>query len=406
MPFFQYRARDKQGGLVTGNMEAADHASLESALDKMGLIPTKVVSRSKAPRNLPDIKSFFKKVPQQDLILFSRQLATLFSAGVPLTRAIFSLERQATSPVFRDIIKKLREDIEAGSSFANAIKKHPSTFPELYASMVEAGEAGGILDNVLDRLALMLEKNAENRAKVKSATLYPKIVIAAIIIAVIVLMTFVIPKFSKLYASFKVALPLPTRMLIGISNGFVSYWYIIFGGAIAGFVILRLYVSTEAGRLRWDSLRLSIPIFGPLVLKSILSRFARVLGSLYKSGLPILQSIDIVSRAVENRVISREVKAIENEVRSGKSLSEPMASSPNFPPMVVQMIKVGEDTGNLDDMLEKVAEYYDQEVDTTIRNLTTTLEPVLLAFIFGMVLFLALAIFLPMWDILKIVRVK
>ncbi len=406
MPFFRYRARDKRGGLVTGDMEATDHASLESALDKMGLIPVKVVSRTKAQKKLPDLKSLFARVPQQDLILFSRQLATLFGAGVPLTRAIFSLERQATSPVFTNIIKTMREDIEAGSSFANAIKKHPKVFPELYASMIEAGEAGGILDNVLDRLALMLEKNAENKAKVKSATLYPKIVIAAIIVAVIVLMTFVVPKFAKLYASFKVELPLPTRMLIAISNGFVSYWYILFGGAIAVFFLLRLYVSTEQGRLRWDSIRLRIPIFGPLVLKAILSRFARVLGSLYKSGLPILQSLDIVSRAVENRVLSMEVKKIEDEVRSGKSLSEPMAASPNFPPMVVQMITVGEDTGNLDDMLEKVAEYYDQEVDTTIRNLTTTLEPVLLAFIFGMVLFLALAIFLPMWDILKIVRVK
>jgi type II secretion system protein F len=405
MPFFRYRARDRQGALVTGTMEATDRASLDAALDRMGLIPVKVHSTAKAVK-APDLKSYFQRIPQQELILFSRQLATLFGAGVPLTRALFSLERQAVSPRFMQVIKTLREDIEGGSSFANAIKRHPKVFPELYASMVEAGEAGGILDSVLDRLALMLEKNAENRAKVKAATLYPKIVVVAIIIAVIILMTFVIPKFSKLYASFKVTLPLPTRVLIALSNGFVSYWYVLFASTFAIFIFSRMYVSTDAGRLRWDSIRLKIPIFGPLILKSILSRFARVLGSLYKSGLPILQSLDIVSRAVENRLISNEVKAIENEVRAGKSLSEPMAGSAHFPPMVVQMVTVGEDTGNLDDMLEKVAQYYDQEVDNTIRNLTTTLEPILLAFIFGMVLFLALAIFLPMWDILKIVRTR
>jgi len=404
MPFFQYRARDRQGALVTGALEAADRTALEAALDKMGLIPIQVSSAGKSTLKLPDFKSLFQKVPQQEIILFSRQLATLFGAGVPLTRALFTLEKQMTDKFLVETIRKIRGDIEGGSTFSSAVTMHPKVFPELYANMVEAGEAGGILDSVLERLATMLEKNAENRAKVKSATLYPKIVLGAIVAAVTVLMNFVIPKFATLYASFKVPLPLPTRVLIILSNAFLGYWYLMLLFAAAAFVAGKMYLSSEAGRRNFDKYVLKVPIFGPLILKSILSRFARVLSSLYKSGLPILQSLDISSRAVENRVVTEAIKTVENEVRVGKSIAEPMSKSPYFPPMVVQMVTVGEETGNLDDMLEKAADYYDREVDSMLRNLTTTLEPVMLAIIFVMVLFLALAIFLPMWDILKVVR--
>ncbi|MBI5237561.1 MAG: type II secretion system F family protein [Deltaproteobacteria bacterium] len=404
MPFFQYRARDKNGALITGTLEAADLPAIEAALGSRGLIPIKVTAKSSAQFKLPDIAKYFQTIPHQDLILFSRQLATLFAAGVPLTRSLFTLESQMRNAMFVSVIKAVREDVEGGSTFSAALSKHPKVFPELYSNMVVAGEAGGILDSVLDRLAFMLEKNAENRAKVKAATLYPKIVVAAILAAVVIIMKFVIPKFAQLYASFKVELPLPTRILIRLSGYFSSYWYLMLIAVVALVAGARAYISTERGRYQWDRLSIRFPIFGPLLLKSIMSRFSRVLGALYKSGLPILQCLDIVSRAVENKVITAEVKAIEAEVRAGKSISEPMSKSRNIEPMVTQMVRVGEETGNLDDMLEKVAQYYDQEVDTSIRNLTTTLEPILLGFIFAMVLFLALAIFLPMWDILKIVR--
>ncbi len=404
MPFFQYRARDKNGALITGTLEASDITATEAALGSRGLIPIKVTAKSPAPFKLPNMAGWFQTIPHQDLILFSRQISTLFAAGVPLTRSLFTLESQMRNAMFVSVIKAVREDIEGGSTFSAALAKHPKVFPELYSNMVVAGEAGGILDSVLDRLAFMLEKNAENRAKVKAATLYPKIVVGAIFAAVVVIMKFVIPKFAQLYGSFKVELPLPTRILIRLSGYFSSYWYLMIIAGVALIVGARAYISTERGRYQWDRLSINFPIFGPLLLKSIMSRFSRVLGALYKSGLPILQCLDIVSRAVENKLIPAEVKAIEAEVRAGKSISEPMSKSKNIEPMVTQMVKVGEETGNLDDMLEKVAEYYDQEVDTSIRNLTTTLEPILLGFIFAMVLFLALAIFLPMWDILKIVR--
>jgi type II secretory pathway component PulF len=405
MPIFSYKARDRQGAMITGTLEGSDRATIETNLDRMGLIPINV-SQTKGPPSfrLADIGSIFQQVTSQDLIVFSRQLATLFAAGIPLTRALSTLESQAANPKFKGVVKNIRDDIEGGSTLANAFSKHPKVFSELYVGMVEAGEAGGILESVLERLAFMLEKTSENRAKVRSATLYPKIVIGAIILATAFLLWFVVPKFAQLYANFNVPLPLPTRMLIAISNFFQSFWYMVLITIIAVYVVVKFYKSTESGRYNWDRLSLRIPVFGPLVLKSIMSRFARTLGSLYKSGLPIIQSLDIVSRAVENTVITKAIKTIEVDVRAGKDISEPMTDTRLFPPMVIQMVAVGEETGALDEMLEKVAQYYDQEVDSAIRNLTTTLEPILLAFIFGMVLFLALAIFLPMWDLVSLVR--
>ncbi|OGP14966.1 MAG: hypothetical protein A2054_01905, partial [Deltaproteobacteria bacterium GWA2_55_10] len=386
-----------------GSLDAASIEESEAALDKMGLIPIKVAKQASSFR-FPDIRNLFEKIPQQEIIMFSRQLATLFGAGVPLSRALFTLERQATTAGFSQVVKTIREDIEAGVGFAASLRKHPRVFPELYCSLIEAGEAGGILEAVLNRLSLMLEKTAENRAKVKSATLYPKIVVVGIFVAITILMTFVVPRFATLYSSFKIELPLPTRMLIAISGFFSEYWYLMAAAAVLIYFGVRVFFRTEPGKDLWDSLVLKVPVFGPIILKSVLSRFSRVLGELYRSGLPILQSLDIVSRAVDNRLISREVKRIEDEVRAGKSLSAEMAASGEFPPLMVQMVTVGEDTGKLDEMLSKMSEYYDQEIDTSIRNLTTTLEPILLAFIFVIVLFLALAIFLPMWDIIKVVR--
>jgi type II secretory pathway component PulF len=407
MPNFQYRARDREGALVTGALEASDRTALEGTLDRMGLIPIRVSEAAPTSRRLPGVarvRDLVETIPRSEIIIFSRQFATLFGAGIPVTKALNTLEVQARSARFKRVIRRIREDVEGGSTLSAAIARHPKVFPEIYASMIEAGEAGGILEGVLDRLAYMLEKDSENRAKIKSATLYPKIVVVAIVLAVAVLMNFVVPKFARMYSSFNVELPLPTRALIFISDLFAGYWYVMLAVAVVVFAGLRLYVSTAPGRHLWDRLSLSMPVFGPLALKSIQSRFARVLGALYKSGLPILQALDIVSRAVENRVVSAEVKSIEGSVRAGSPLSEPMSASAHFPPMIVQMVAVGEETGNLDEMLEKAAHYFDQEVDSTIRNLTTLLEPMILIFIFGAVLFLALAIFLPMWDILKVVR--
>ncbi|MBI5892295.1 MAG: type II secretion system F family protein [Deltaproteobacteria bacterium] len=404
MPIFSYRARDRKGALVLGELEVADKSALEKSLDKTGLIPIAISPVSKIRFDFSKIKGIFERITAEELILFTRQISTLFGAGLPLTKALSTLEGQIKNKAFAGIIKKIREDIEAGSTFANALSKHPKIFNELYSSMAEAGEAGGILDKVLDRLASMLEKENENRAKIKSATLYPKIVLGAIVAAIFIMMTFVVPKFVQLYKMFNVALPLPTRMLIAISNFSTSYWHILLLIIVSGIIFVNLYFKTKSGRYNWDFLQLKIPIFGNMFLKSILSRFARTLGSLYASGLPILQALDIASRTAGNIVIAESVKTIEEDVRAGKGIAEPMARIKYFPPMVVQMAAVGEQTGAIDNMMEKVAEYYDQEVDHTIRNMSTILEPILLLFIFGIVLFLALAIFLPMWDMVRLIR--
>lgn len=404
MPFFTYRARDRQGTLITGRLEATDRLTLEANLDKMGLIPIAITTARTITPLTFQLGQLFHRIKTEDLILFTRQLATLFSAGVPLTKALTSLRGQTRNPRLVDVIKKIQDDIEGGSTFAQALSRHPKVFGELYSSMVEAGETGGILEGILNRLATMAEKELENKIRIKSATLYPKIVVGAIFIAIVILMTFVVPKFAQLYASFNVPLPLPTRILIVISNLFTTYWYLILGLVAGTTVSIMLYKRTGVGRYQWDSWRLRLPIFGPIFLKDTLSRFSSTLGALYKSGLPILQSLDIVSRTVGNVVIARVIKNIEVNVRAGKNLSEPMESSRFFPPMVIQMVAVGEETGKLDEVLERVAQHYDQDVDYAIRNLTTTLEPILLSFIFFMVLFLALSIFLPMWDMVKLVR--
>ncbi len=256
MPFFQYRARDKEGALVTGSLEADDRASLEASLDRMGLIPIRVSARKKARFKIPDLKNLFQKVEQQEIILFSRQLATLFSAGVPLTRALSTLENQIPNPKFVSVIKAIREDIEGGSAFAAAIAKHPEVFPELYATLIEVGEASGILDEVLERLAALFEKNAENAAKIKSATLYPKIVIGAVFVAIVILMNFVIPRFSKLYASFGADLPLPTRVLIVLSKAFTSYWYVALIFFALLYIVTKSFLSSEGGKRMRDQLLL------------------------------------------------------------------------------------------------------------------------------------------------------
>lgn len=402
MASYSYRARDRTGSLVTGSLEASSPAELEASLDRMGLIPIRVMPRSLF--SLSDLRRPLGKVSGQETIVFSRQLSTLFGAGVPLTKALSTLERQGTHSPFKTVVKAVREEIETGSSLAAALRKHKRVFPELYASMIEAGEAGGILEEVLGRLAAMLEKDSVDRARIKTATLYPKIVAGALALAVLVLMSFVVPKFAQLYGSFRIELPLPTRMLIALSGFVNTYWHLLAGIAAALFFGLRAFLRTERGSRTRDRAAISAPVFGPIILKSVLSRFSRVLGSLYRSGLPILQSLDIVSRAVDNSVIAAEVRRIEGEVRAGRPLSAELGRSGIFPPMVVQMIAVGEDSGKLDEMLDKVSEYYDQEVDSSIRNLAALLEPALLAMIFAVVLFLALAIFLPMWDIIKVVK--
>lgn len=405
MSTFIYKARDNSGALITGSLEADKREIIEAQLDGMGLIPI-TVKESKSQFFRKDISDVFEKITDVDLILFTRQLSTLYKAGIPLLQGLETLIDQVEKKKFKEIIKKIVKDIEEGKSLATAISHYPKVFNEVYISMIEAGEAAGILADILDRLCLMIETDAENRSRIKAATLYPKIVVLAIVVAIVVMMTFVVPSFAKLYSGYNATLPLPTRMLIGISNFFADAWYIIFALIIIATLSVRRYIKTERGAFALDKWKLKFPIFGPIILKSTLSRFARVLGSLFRSGIPVLEAFDIVSRTVDNKIVSKVVREIRESVKSGKNIADPMGnveSFPNlFPSMVVQMVAIGESTGSLDEMLLKVSDYLDQEAAYSIKNLTTSLEPILLLFIFAMVLFLALAIFLPMWDLVKL----
>lgn len=403
MPLFAYRARNSEGELIAGRTEATSKEALEKNLENQGLIPITVVG-SRPAFEMEKVKSLFGRVSPDDLIVFTRQIGTMYKAGIPFVRTIKATAEQTENKALKKILTTVREDVESGKTFADTLSMHPKIFNELYVNMVAAGEAGGVMDEILNRLSTLLEKDADIKAKIKSATLYPKMVVGAIIAAIVILITFVIPKFAELYGKFGAALPLPTRVLVAISIFFTKYWYIMALTVIVSVISFRIYIRTGIGRRHWDSLRIRFPIFGPLSLKASMSRFSMILGTLLKSGLPILTALEISGRAIGNVIVSDEVERIRSEIREGKPLAKPMEESGFFPAMMIQMIAVGEETGKLDDMLLGVSDHLNSEVDYTIRNLSTLLEPMLLSVIFGMVLFIALALFLPMWDMVKLVR--
>ncbi|MBI3595845.1 MAG: type II secretion system F family protein [Nitrospirae bacterium] len=403
MPVFQYRARDKYGSLSTGTIETSSRDAVASQLDHLGYHPV-LIEEIRKELGAAELFDRFTRISPENLIIFSRQLATLISAGLPFMTSFDALIEQTDNKRLKNVIVQVRKDVEGGSSFSDALAKHPTVFSNLYVSMIRAGETGGVLDEILQRLATLAEHEAETRARIKAATRYPKIVIGALVIAFVILLQFVVPRFAALYANFKAKLPLPTRILIGINNAVQSYWWLILAVIVLATFGIRAYIRTEAGRLWWDGMKIKLPVFGPIFLKTALSRFARIFGTLTRSGLSILQTLEIVSQTVGNTVISRVVDNIRDSARQGRGIVQPMQVSRIFPPVVVQMVSIGEQTGKMEEMLMKVSEYYDQEVEYSIRNLSTSLEPLLLAVIGGVVLFLALAIFMPWWNLINVFK--
>lgn len=403
MPTFHYRARSQGGELLTGAIETSGPEAAADHLAGLGYVPIAIEEKKEGALS-GDLLEAFRRITPQDRIIFSRQLATLINAGIPLTTALDTCASQSENPKIREILIQVRKDIEGGSSFSAALARHPKAFDNLYVGMIRAGEEGGVLDEILERLATLAEHEAETRARVKAAVRYPIIVVVAICIAFAILVTLVIPQFAKLYAGHKVALPFPTRVLIGINYVVQNYWYLILGGLGAAALGLRAFIKTGPGREALDRFKLTMPIFGRLILKVLLSRFARIFATLNRSGLPILQTLEIVGGTIGNVIVTRAVESVRESAREGRGLSGPMKTSGLFPPLVTHMVAVGEDTGNLDEMLTRVSEYYDREVEYAIRNLATMIEPILLLFIGGMVLFLALGIFLPMWDMMSVFK--
>jgi len=403
MPNYQYKSRDKFSKEARGVMEADDENAVAQKLIQMGFTPVSITEVRQASRAFKFSGSLIR-VKFSELNMFTRQLATLQKAGLPILLSLSALREQAQNKVFKEVISQIIRDIESGSNLSGALEKYPQIFNSLYLNMVASGEASGRLDDVLERLATLSEHDETIRLRIKSSTRYPIIVVVAMIIGFVVLTVLVVPRYAKIYEQYTKALPLPTQILLGINYAVTRLWWLLIIIGIAGRFLFKRYINTKIGRFSWDSFKLKVPVFGPLLLKLSISRFTRITGTLMRSGIPILKILDIASGSTGNEVVSKAITNIRNNVMEGKGIAEPMKVSGLFPPIVTQMVSVGEDTGKLDDLLIHVSNYYDEQVDYTINNLTSLIEPILI-FVLGLgVLFMALGIFLPMWNLMSIFK--
>jgi type IV pilus assembly protein PilC len=344
------------------------------------------------------------KVKLKQVAIFSRQFATMVNSGLPILRALSILGDQTESKELAKVLVAVRTDVEQGSSLSNAMAKHPKAFNNLFVSMIRAGEAGGVLDEVLLNVADQIEKEVELRRQIKSAMTYPVVVVCLVVLIMAAMLLFIVPQFESIYANLGGTLPLPTRILLGVSNAVRSYWYIALLGGVGLSFALRRYKKTDSGRLRIDAIKIRVPVFGPLFHKVALARFSSTFGMLLHAGVPILQALDIVKDTVNNRVISRAVEDVKGSVREGESIAKPLSKHGVFPPMVVQMLAVGEETGAIDTMLEKVSEFYNSEVTAQVDALTSLIEPLLIAVIGGAVGAAVVALYMPMFNIINLLQ--
>jgi len=395
MPIYKWEGKTAKGVVKKGEMEAPGEAAIRIHLRQQSIIPTKISSKAK-DINIP--LPFKKKVPQRAVAVFTRQLATMIDAGLPLVQSLEVLSSQQENKVFKNIIRQIREDVEGGSTFAGALKKHPVTFNDLYTNLVVAGEEGGILDTILTRLASYIEKAEALKKKVKSALVYPSTIVGVAVIVVIILMVFVIPVFETMFQSAGQSLPLPTVIVLTISKMIKKYIIFLVPVLILLFFLFKRYYKTDNGKALVDRLLLRLPIFGPLFRKIAVARFSRTLGTLVSSGVPILDGLIIVSRTAGNRAIETAIMNARASIREGETIAEPLSRSGHFPAMVIQMIAVGESTGALDAMLSKIAEFYEDEVDVAVGNLTSLLEPLLMIFLGVVIGGVVIAMYLPIFN--------
>jgi type IV pilus assembly protein PilC len=398
---YDYTGRDPSGQRVTGTLVGDSTALVTARLREMGYVPLRVSAQNRGMKREINIR---KRVPLKELAVFSRELATMVSAGVPILKSLAILERQTESRLLATTIADIRVEIERGASLSAALSKHPKVFGNLYVSMIKAGETGGVLENVLDRIAQNLEREVSLRQRIRAAMTYPVVVLGFVTLILLAMLLFVVPQFKSIYGELGGQLPLPTRILLAVSNAFKSKFLIILAIVALIVFLVRRYKKTEQGQELWDRLKLRIPVFGQLFQKTALARFARVLSVLNKSGVPILQSLDVVAETVNNSLMSKAVLDVQQSVKEGESLAKPLARHTIFPPMVVQMLAVGEETGALDTMLEKVAIFYDDEVTATVDSLTAIIEPMMIFFVGGAVGLSVIALYMPMFNIIKLIK--
>ncbi len=396
MPIYTWIAETKKGKVIKGELEAADEKAAGLQLKRRNLTVKKIKPK---PKDIFENVSFMQpKVTKKDIVIFTRQFSTMIDAGLPLVQGLTILADQAENKTFKGILKKIVSDVEGGASLAEALEKHPQVFDSLFVNLVAAGEVGGILDTILQRLAAYIEKAEKLKAQIKGAMTYPIVVVAIAIIVISVIMIFVIPVFQDMFASFGKALPVPTQIVVAMSN-FTKGNILYMIGALILFVFLfKKYRGTTGGRKATDTLSLKLPVFGPLLRKVAVARFSRTLGTMISSGVPIITALEIVAKTSGNVVLEEVIFDVRSSIAEGQPIAEPLSENDIFPNMVVQMIAVGEATGALDTMLEKIADFYDDEVDVAVEAMTSMLEPLLMVFLGGSIGGLVIAMYLPIFS--------
>ncbi|MEX2152580.1 MAG: type II secretion system F family protein [Gemmatimonadaceae bacterium] len=394
MAAFSYTARDAKGEMKSATLEAASREEAINQLKKQRLNVIKIDEQTKK-------KKSGGKVAMRDIVIFTRMFSTMINSGLPLVQAMGILAEQSENPVLREVTKAVVFDVESGNTVADALRKHPNAFSDLYVNMVAAGEAGGILDTILMRLAVFMEKNDALVRKVKGAMIYPGVIVTVAGGAIVVLLVFVIPTFQRMFAEVGLTLPMMTRIVIGMSEALQSYWYIMGGGIFLAFWSLKKYYATSDGQLVIDRLMLKMPVLGDVLRKTAVSRFTRTLGTLIGSGVSILDGLEITAKTSGNRVIQDAIMESRSSIAGGETISAPLKKSNVFPPMVVSMINVGEQTGGLDEMLSKIADFYDEEVDAAVSGLLALMEPVMIVFLGIVVGGMVIAMYLPIFDMVN-----
>lgn len=406
MPQFRYQARSAAGALVEGSVEAASAAMVADQLAADGVTPVRISeeARKSAGRAAMQWQFGGRRVEADDLILFCRQMYSLTKAGVPLLRALRGMSESATKPIMAETLLAVLEDLEGGRDLSGALRRHSNVFPPLVVNMIQVGESSGRLDEAFNEVATYLMREKQTADQVKAALRYPSFVLAAISVAIAVITLFVIPAFEKLFKSQGAQLPLPTRIILGISNFAVSWWWAILIALVAGFFAWRSWVRTEAGELAWDRFKLRLPVVGSIIHRAILVRFARGFAMGYGAGVPLIQALSLTAQAVGNSFIARRIGKLRRGVEHGDTLTRSAAASEMFTPLVLQMLAVGEETGSIDTMLLEVGDFYEREIEYDISRLSSAIEPILIVIIGGMVLVLALGVFLPMWNMASVMR--
>jgi type IV pilus assembly protein PilC len=403
VPVYVWKGRTVGGEIQSGELSLDSQDEVLSALRKKRIIITSVREKPKEIKfSLPKIGT---GVSTRDLAIFTRQFATMINAGLPLVQCLDILSKQTEKENFRIIIGQTMREVEAGTTLAEALakKENNGVFDELFVNMVEAGEAGGILDDILQRLATFIEKAEALKRKIQGAMVYPAVVMTVAVLATCFMLIFIIPTFARMFSAFGGELPLPTKIVMGLSSFLRSYWWVILGSLVGFAFLMKRYYDTEQGRMQLDRLMLRVPVLGDVVRKGAVARFTRTLGTLISSGVPILTGLEITARTAGNRVIQEAIMAARASIREGETISAPLKQSNVFPPMVVQMISVGEETGALDDMLTRIADFYDSEVDTAVDSLTSLIEPIMIVFMGAMVGGMVIAMYLPMFKLINVV---